>query len=85
MVPAPVELTRPITGFPVGSWLNYVSWSRDSKHIAFTVRSPGGPGDPKREPLSLWLADVATGKARLLLKTPLNTLFDEWVPANDET
>lgn len=26
MVPAPAQDTTPITGFPQGSWINYVSW-----------------------------------------------------------
>lgn len=41
VVPAPPEKTRPITGYPTGSWLNYVAWSRDSRHISFTVSGPG--------------------------------------------
>ncbi len=36
-VPAPPEVTRPITGYPEGSWMNYVSWSPDGKQVAFTV------------------------------------------------
>lgn len=36
----------------------------------------GGPDDPPRGPLELWVADVATGAARPLLKG-LNTIFDE--------
>eukprot|EP00798_Chlamydomonas_sp_ICE-L_P008108 gene8108-1354_t len=38
-VPAPAEVTRPIIGFPEGSWLNYVSWSPCGKYISFTVRT----------------------------------------------
>ena len=41
MMPASREKETPVTGFPEGSWLNYVLWSDDSKHLAFTVRSPG--------------------------------------------
>ena len=36
----------------------------------------GGPSDPKRGPLELWVADVETGAARPLLSA-LNTIFDE--------
>jgi hypothetical protein len=46
----------------------------------FTTRSAGGPGDPPRAPLQLWVADVATGKARCVLSGPqygLNTIFEE--------
>lgn len=46
------------------SWINYVSWSPDSKHIAFTTRSPGGPNDPPRQPLELWLACPTSGQVR---------------------
>ncbi len=41
VVPAPQEKETYVTGFPEGSWLNYVLWSDDSKHLAFTVRSSG--------------------------------------------
>jgi len=40
----------------------------------------GGPGDPPRQPLALWVADAATGAARCLLRSPelgLNAVFDE--------
>ena len=77
MVPAPADKTRLLSGYPAGSWLNYVAWSRDSRHISFTVRSPGGPEDPARRPLELWLADAASGVAKLLLQRPLNTIFEE--------
>lgn len=36
----------------------------------------GGPSDPPRGPLELWVADAETGAARSLLKG-LNTIFDE--------
>lgn len=32
------------------------------------VRSPGGPGDPPRAPLELWLADPTTGTCRPALR-----------------
>ena len=41
VVPAPKSQETPITGYPEGFWINLVSWSDDSKHIAFTMRSPG--------------------------------------------
>ncbi len=41
VLPAPMERTTPITGYPEGLWINLVSWSQDGRHIAFTVRSPG--------------------------------------------
>ena len=60
-----------------GQWFNYVSWSRDSRTVAFTLRSPGREGDPPRKPLELWVADTATGQARKLLDDGLNTVFEE--------
>lgn len=41
MLPAPARDETRITGYPEGFWLNYVTWSKDSRHIAFAVRSPG--------------------------------------------
>ncbi len=112
--------------------INYVTWSPDSKTIAFTLRrcaaalailvfvassactrrwlpawccrlpalecmlpaptgtqqpcricaatctcSAGGDENPPREPLELWVADMATGKARRLLGHRLNSTFEE--------
>ncbi len=37
VVPAPPERCHPLTGYPEGSWLNYVSWSPEGTTIAFTV------------------------------------------------
>lgn len=39
--------------------------------------SAGGDEDPPREPLELWVADMATGKARRLLEHRLNSTFEE--------
>jgi hypothetical protein len=41
ILPAPAEQELRITGYPEGFWINLVTWSRDSTHISFTVRSPG--------------------------------------------
>lgn len=87
-VPAPEEKLTRVTGYPEGSWLNYVAWSPDSRHISFTVRSPGGAGDPPRQPLELWVADASTGKSRCLLPLPtygLNTIFDDYGWLDDDT
>jgi hypothetical protein len=45
----------------------------------------GGPSDPPRQPLELWVAETATGQARRLLKSPeqgLSSIFDECAPPN---
>ena len=41
VLPAPEQDTTAIRGYPPGMWVNLVSWSQDSRHVAFTVRSPG--------------------------------------------
>ena len=43
VLPAQSERETRVSGFPEGSWLNFISWSDDARHIAFTVRSPGTP------------------------------------------
>lgn len=57
--------------------INYVTWSPNSKTVAFTLRSAGGDADPPRQPLELWVADMATGQARRLLDHRLNSVFEE--------
>ena len=42
------------------------------------IKMPAGqPGDPPRQPLELWVAEVATGEARCLTKLGLSSVFDE--------
>ena len=60
-----------------------MTWSPDSTCIAFTLRSAGGDADPPREPLELWVADIAAGGggsegcARRLMDLRLNSTFEE--------
>ena len=104
-MPSAVEV--PVTGLPEGSGINFVTWSRDGKRIAFTVRavddgvveSAEGGGDGsgaagknssssspskrlERGPLSLWVADVATGRARPVLDG-LATVLDDYAWCSD--
>ncbi|CAI5496228.1 unnamed protein product [Closterium sp. Naga37s-1] len=74
-----------ITGLPPNSKINFLSWSPDGQHLAFTVRGDGEEGDNGEKQagrqLSLWVADVATGKARQLLGPPhaaINAVFDSY-------
>ncbi|CAI7893350.1 unnamed protein product [Closterium sp. NIES-53] len=74
-----------ITGLPPASKINFLSWSPDGQHLAFTVRGDGEEGDNGEKQagrqLSLWVADVATGKARQLLGPPhaaINAVFDSY-------
>lgn len=85
VLPATDEQTlMKVTGIPPGMWMNYVTWSPDSDKVAFTLRSAGGPGDPPRGPLQLWVADAKTGKAKQLLDRPINGVFEDydWVDGN---
>ena len=87
MLPASADSPSPpksITGIPEGAWMNLVSWSPDSKHVAFTVRSAGGPSDPARGPLTLYVANVSTGVARPVL-SDLNVVFEDYVWINPTT
>lgn len=54
-----------------------MTWSPDSSTVAFTLRSAGGDADPPRAPLELWVADMATGRARRLMEHRLNSTFEE--------
>ena len=59
---------------PAGARLNYVRWSPDAKRLAFTVASDDG--------ISLFVADVATGKATRLTEPRLNAVAGDpcrWV------
>lgn len=89
LVPAPEEQCRPITGIPPSACINFVSWSPSGTLVAFTTCSKGGPSDPPRAPLELWVADVATGQARPVLQggsqRPLNTVFDNYTWIDDNT
>lgn len=81
IVPAPEKETKKVTGIPEGMWINSVSFSPKGTRIAFTIRSPGGPGDPPREASELWYAEVDTASAKPILKNikcQLNTIFQEY-------
>lgn len=83
-MPIPADAGHTITGIPDGYWINYVTWSPDSRTVAFTLRSAGGDADPPREALQLWVADIGTGMARPLLEQRLNSTFEDydWVDAD---
>jgi len=86
-----LSLSNP-QGYPPGHLINYVTWSKSGASIAFTTRSPGGPGDPApRGPLHLWVADAATGLARRLLGggdggvEGLNAVFEDYAWIDEGT
>ncbi|MEY2879933.1 MAG: hypothetical protein RLZZ15_2313 [Verrucomicrobiota bacterium] len=65
-----------ITGLPAGARIAHYQWSRSGKHLAFTLLRATG--------LELWLAEVATGKARALTGPVLNGVYNDPVAWLDE-
>lgn len=76
---------RTITGIPDGHGINDVSWSLDSKHIAFTIRIAGDDPEAIRPPAQLWIADLATGNARCLLNRGINSIFEDYTWLDNDT
>ncbi|KAL4572179.1 hypothetical protein LXL04_018948 [Taraxacum kok-saghyz] len=77
-----------IHGFPAGSKLNFVTWSTDGRHLAFSIRQDQEQDDDGGSKLRVWVADVETGKAKPLFQSPdvfLNAIFDNYVWLNDTT
>lgn len=85
VMPFKADESHSIKGIPEGYWINYVTWSPNSKTIAFTLRSAGGDSDPPREPLELWVADMATGQARRLMDHRLNSTFEDYDWVDEDT
>jgi hypothetical protein len=86
LVPTPPDSDGDLRlDLPDGLNVQYVSWSPDSRHVAFTTLSPGKPGGAPREPLQLWVADAASGATRPLMgDLRLNSIFEDysWLDAN---
>jgi dipeptidyl aminopeptidase/acylaminoacyl peptidase len=65
-----------ISGLPSSPRTRFVTWSPDSKHIAFTLSTRAGA--------ELWVADVPSGSARRLSFAALNQSLPrrpyEWMP-----
>lgn len=75
-----------IRGFPEGAKLNFVTWSCDGRHLAFSVRVD--EEDNSCSKLKVWVANVETGIARELFESQdmfLNAVFDNFVWVNDST
>ncbi|KAF3322681.1 putative glutamyl endopeptidase [Carex littledalei] len=75
-----------IYGYPEGAKINYVTWSRDGRHLSFAVRFD--EEDNTSSKLTVWVADVESGKARPLFNSPdvyLNSVFESFVWVNDST
>ncbi|XP_047309328.1 probable glutamyl endopeptidase, chloroplastic [Impatiens glandulifera] len=73
-----------VCGLPEGAKINFVTWSNDGKHIAFSVRVDEEDGGK----LKVWIADVQTGKSRSLFQSSdvyLNAIFDNLVWVNESS
>ncbi|TVU47312.1 hypothetical protein EJB05_06907, partial [Eragrostis curvula] len=77
---------KEVHGYPEGARINFVTWSQDGCHLAFSVRID--EEDNKSGKLRVWVADVESGEARPLFKSPeiyLNAIFDSFVWVNNCT
>ncbi|XP_031260078.1 probable glutamyl endopeptidase, chloroplastic isoform X2 [Pistacia vera] len=77
---------KEVHGFPDGSKINFVTWSRDGQHLAFSIRSD--EEDSGSSKLRVWVTDVETAKARPLFQSPdihLNAVFENFVWVDDST
>ncbi|KAB2605085.1 glutamyl endopeptidase [Pyrus ussuriensis x Pyrus communis] len=75
-----------VRGFPDGAKINFVTWSPDGRHLAFTIRFD--EGETSTSKLRVWVAQVETGIARPLFKCEeifLNAMFDNFVWVNDSS
>jgi dipeptidyl aminopeptidase/acylaminoacyl peptidase len=59
------------SGLPANAKIRFTAWSPDARHVAF-VNSSDNPADAG---LSLWILDVASGKANQLPGIALNGVF----------
>lgn len=76
---------KEITGIPDGGKINFVTWSNDGKHLAFSIRVDENGNSSK--PV-VWVADVETGVARPLFKSQdiyLNAIFESFVWIDNST
>ncbi|KAK4751102.1 hypothetical protein SAY87_004584 [Trapa incisa] len=77
---------REVRGFPDGAKINFVTWSNDGRHLAFSTRVD--EEDNSSSKLRVWVANVETGIARPLFQSPdvhLNAVFDNFVWVDDST
>lgn len=79
-------LEKEVLGLPDGAKINFVTWSPNGRHLAFSIRLDEEESSSSK--LGVWIADVETGKARPLFQSPdicLNAVFDNFVWMNDST
>lgn len=64
---------RTVTGLPAEARVGHVAWAADGRHLAFTLT--------QADTITLWVAEVATAKARKLTALPLSAVMGsplEW-------
>lgn len=77
---------KEVHGFPDGAKINFVTWSNDGRHLAFSIRVD--EEDKSSSKLQVWVVNVETGIARPLFQSPdvhLNAVFDNFVWVDDST
>ncbi|CAK7348427.1 unnamed protein product [Dovyalis caffra] len=71
---------KEVHGYPDGAKINFVTWSLDGRHLAFSIRMD--EEDNSSSKLRVWVANVETGQAQPLFQPPdvyLNAVFDNFV------
>ncbi|KAG0486693.1 hypothetical protein HPP92_008788 [Vanilla planifolia] len=77
---------KEVHGLPEGSKINFVTWSKDGNHLAFSIRTD--EEDNTCSKLRVWVADVNSGMARPLFCSDdvyLNAIFDNFVWVSNST
>ncbi|KAF0907627.1 hypothetical protein E2562_018420 [Oryza meyeriana var. granulata] len=77
---------KEVHGYADGAKINFVTWSPDGQHMAFTVRYEDKVDSSVN--LSLWVANAESGEARPLCISEnirLNAIFELFVWVNDST
>ncbi|XVF22090.1 hypothetical protein REPUB_Repub12eG0143800 [Reevesia pubescens] len=77
---------KEVRGFPDGAKINFLTWSNDGQHLAFSVRVEEEESISGK--LRVWVADVETGTARPLFQSSdiyLNAVFDNYVWVDNST
>ncbi|MCO5546821.1 hypothetical protein L7F22_000257 [Adiantum nelumboides] len=78
---------KEVIGLPQSAKINFVSWSKDGCHLAFSVKEEHQV-DNESSTLGLWVADIVTGLSRRLFGPPelsLNTIFDSYAWLDEST
>ncbi|XP_034579376.1 probable glutamyl endopeptidase, chloroplastic isoform X2 [Setaria viridis] len=77
---------KAVNGYNANAKINFVGWSPDGQHVAFTVRYEDEVDNGSN--LALWIADAESGKARPLFKSAdimLNAVFELYVWVNESS